>query len=502
MNVHGYELTKDWAVSNIGMTAQGKRGGKRYFLKKYGVFKMPRHDASTSDRLYAKLKGEFDAFKDNRIAINEALKSLAGPGGNIILPTDWFVDDIDYIEATEFVEGLIEDEAILRLPRKDILFIMLTAVGAVRNIHRKNIVHSDLKRTNILAARNSEGNAVAKVIDFDRAYFVDNVREDELGGDQSYMSPELACCFMYDMAEETLACLSTKSDIFSLGVVFHNYLANGAFPKIVGLTGPLKAKADDGQTVYCCEALLAGAGLEVSSKVGDKYLTHLLAAMLQPEPEDRPTAQEVLDTLKMKKVLDLKAGSVITIEGEAPSGAAAPSADPAPSTSTATTATERTVGYCAPWPEHAITFVEDKLAAQGYVSSEQIVRKGTKCYRLCKAGGADRVFTVENLTMLGMAIKGAAAPARRESAPAPAPTPAPARPERSADTAAAGTGAELWEADAAYRYDMSAITAGGYKGVTKTTKNGVKGYALIKMNDEQRFMTFDKLKLLKYVSKK
>lgn len=490
MNVHGYELIKDWKVSNIGMTAQAKRGGKRYFLKKYGEYKMPRHDASTSPRLYDKLKGEFDAFVENRIAINTALASLAGPGGNIILPTDWFVDDIYYIEATEFIENLIEDEDILNLPRENILFIMLTASGALHNIHRKNIVHSDLKRTNILAARNSAGNTVAKIIDFDRGYFANNIRPDELGGDQNFMSPELAQCFMYDMADEALAYLSTKSDIFSLGLVFHNYLTKGAFPKISGLTGALKARVDEGQIVYCCEAILAGARLEISRKVGDKYLTHLLAAMLQPEPEDRPTAQEVLNVLKTKKILDVKPDSVISIEGESIA---------AESSRMSATVSDTPVlpsGYCHPWPEHRIVFNESKLADNGYVSSEQVDRKGVKCYKFYKRDGVSRVFTIDNLSILGLVSD--ATKTSERVAPVKA-TESAARTHTADVTEDENT---LWEEDAAYAYDMSSITGSGYKGIAKATKNGIKGYVLIKMNDEQRFMTFDKLKLLKYVLKK
>lgn len=478
MNVHGYELVKDWAVSNIGETAQGTKGGKRHFLKKYGGYKLPRRNASTSPSLYNRMKAEFDEFMEYRIAINKALASLAGPGGNIILPTNWFVEDIHYIEATEFVENLIEDENILKLPSENILFIMRSAAGALHNIHRKNIVHSDLKRTNILAAYNSSGNTVAKIIDFDRSYFADKIRPDDLGGDQSYMSPELAQCFLCDMADEALAYLSTKSDIFSLGLVFHNYLTGGAFPRISGLTGPLKARADEGQTVYCCEAVLAGAHLEISKEVGDKYLGRLLAAMLQPEPDDRPTALEVLDVLKTKSVLDIKAESAITIEGDVPDEPAAP------------------VGYCSPWPEHPIVFHEAKLLEGGYVASEQVDRKGVKSYHLYKRDGTKRVFSVGNLLVTGFASSiGTAsdrvAPPRREEAP---PRPAPTT-VIDGDTA-------LWEEDAAYSYDMAAITAGGYKGVSRATKNGVKGYVLIKMNDDQRFMTFDKLKLLKYVHEK
>ncbi len=492
MNVHGYELTKEWAISNIGMTAQGKRGGKRYFLKRYGEYKMPRRDDSTSPKLYAKLKAEFDSFMENRIAINKALATLAGPGGNIILPSDWFVDDIYYIEATEFIERLIEDEAILALPREDILFIMLTAAGALHNIHRKNIVHSDLKRTNILAARNSAGKTVAKIIDFDRSYFADNVRPDELGGDQSFMSPELSQCFIYDMADEALAYLSTKSDIFSLGLVFHNYLTGGAYPALKGLTGALKARADDGKTVYCGEAALSGAQLVISKRVGDEYLTHLLAAMLQPEPTDRPSAGEVLEVLKTKRVLEIKPDSAILIEGAAkatarPAGTAGGTGSPSKAKAT-TGGSKPPTTYCEPWDGHKIRFRKAVFELYGYVSSEQILHKDIKCYRFYKKDGTSRVFTIDNLMIIGLAEEGKDAP----------PAPKPARPV----TTDIKDGDGLWEADAAYRYDLDAVLAGGYKAVAKAEKNGIKGYVLIKKDDEQRFLTFDKLKLLEYVVKK
>lgn len=487
MNIHGYELIKDWKVSNIGMTTQAKKGDTKYFLKKYGEYKMPRHDESTNARLYDKLKAEFDSFMGNRIAINKALSSLAGPGGNIILPTNWFVDDIYYIEATEFVDNLIEDEDILRLSKEEILFIMLTATGALFNIHRKNIVHSDLKRTNILAARNSSGKTVAKIIDFDRSYFANDIRPDELGGDQSFMSPELAQCFMYDMSDEALEYLSTKSDIFSLGLVFHNYLTKGGFPKISGLTGALKARADEGQMVYCCEAVLSGARLDVSKKIGDKYLSHLLVAMLQPEPSDRPTAQEVLDVLKTKRILDIKEDSTVQVEGESKDSRLSMTTEVVPESRTEK---KTCTGYCSPWAEHKITFNEEKMRVNGYIGTEQTLRKGLKCYTFYKKDGSSRIFTIENLKLMGIADTSSStssyvATDKKESTPK-----------------IIDEGEGLWEEDSTYKYDMSAIKAGGYKGVSKIKRDGKKLYALIKNNDEQKVVAFPTLKLLKYVLKK
>ena len=521
MNVNGYELIGDWKVANRGFTAQATKGGKKYFLKRYNLKKMPRRDASTTPASYERLKKEFESFMNNRIAINKALRDLAGPGGNIILPVNWFVEDICYVEATEFVSGLIEDEEILNLSDDEKLFIMLTAAASLYNIHKKKIVHSDLKRTNILAAHNATGRIAAKIIDFDMSYFEDDIRPKEMGGDQNFMSPELAQCFIYDFIDEALECMSTKSDIFSLGLVFHDYLVTekytdetgkrrtrGCHPKIEGLTGKLKKNMEEGKTVYCSEALLAEARLVVSGKIKEKYLRHLIAAMLQPEPEDRPTAHEVLDALRNKKVLDLKS-DWIRIEGEdgetpAPSKREEPAGStsagrPAPAPAREATPARDTApaapsGFCAPWGEHAATFAVDKLSASGYVASEQFNKDGKKCYYLYKRDGSKRLFTFENLVLLGLMSRtggGSKSVAKAPSEPTPPPS----------KTTVSEEG-KLWNEHADFTLDLDAVKRGGFVSVAKAERNGIKGYVLIKASGEQRFLTIDKLKILRFANKK
>lgn len=503
MNIRGYELVGDWKVANRGFTVKATKGGKKYFLKKYGMYKMPRRDASTAEVTYKRMKTEFESFMNNRIEINKALADLAGPGGNIILPTHWFVDDICYIEATAFVDDLIEDEDILKLSIEDKIFLMLTAAGALHNIHKKKIVHSDLKRTNILAARNSSGRIAAKLIDFDMSYFENNIRPDELGGDQNFMSPELAQCFMYDMADEALEYMSTKSDIFSLGLVFHDYLVTekytddsgngrirGCHPKIIGLTGKLKERADAGKTVYCCEALLSEGKLVISDKITQKYLRHLIAAMLQPEPEDRPTAFEVLDALRNKRVLELKSDS-IQIEGEEDIIEVHKDTEEEPSPMVPT-------GFCAPWPEHSISFNTANLNASGYVASEQYDKAGNKCYYLYKNDGNKRLFTLETLLMLGFA--GSDDEDGKSSGTTDVPTDGHS-PIVSADIITYNDG-KLWDEHAEYGYATDVITSNGYASVAKAEKNGLKGYVLIKPSGVQRFITIDKLKLLGFLHRK
>ncbi len=486
MNVHGFEIDGDWKPANRGYTAIAKRGGKKYFLKKYGDFKLPRDDGSTSAKGVERITREFNEFMENRIAINLALKELAGPGGNIILPLEWFVDDICYVEATEWVENLISDEEILKLPMDEIKFIMLTAAGALNSVHRKNIVHSDLKRTNLLAARNSSGRAVGKLIDFDKSYFVNNVREDELGGDQSYLSPELGYTLMTDLSEEGIALLSTKSDIFSLGLIFHNYLTGGEMPTYRDLPDHLAARLAEGKAVYCFEALLTENGkLLISPKIKEPYMANLICAMLQPEAEDRPTALEVVAALRDKSVLPIKEGSrILQSGGTAPAKAVtAAKTMPKPAVKPATKPVSTPEGFCDAWPEHGITLNVDKLRSVGYVAAEQVVQGTNKGYKLYKADGSSKVMLPSVMKLTGFAT----------AASAPAPTPAPA-----AELEDDGT---LWPEDAGYAFNLDVVKKAGYAKVAKCVKNGKQMYALIKATGEQRVVSFSNMKLLGYVVK-
>lgn len=472
MNVNGYELSGDWQVSNIGHTTTATKAGKKYFLKRYGTYKMPRRDESTAGPLYEKLAKKFTDFMEYRIAINRALSELSGgPGGNIIPPNDWFLDDIQYIEATEFVNGVVDDKDALQLPIEDKFSIILTATAALYNIHRKNIVHSDLKRTNMLVVRNEANKYVGKIIDFDMSYFADNIRPRDIGGDQNYMSPELAKCFMSDMAEEDLKHLSTKSDIFSLGLILYNYFTGGEQPKIEGLTGKLKEKADNNKVVYCCNALLNGAHLIVSSKIKNAKLSKLIASMLSLKPNDRPTALEVLNKLK-----EIARDLGINVFGNA----AAP-------TETVREPLPVVRGLCEPWEEHGIKFNEKVLHDNHFVGIERAESGTVKCYSLCRENGEKRIFTSANLLLLGIAVREDSGTKRNTAV---------------SDAGLLANDTEITYLGTVYRLDMNKIKNNGYVRVEKSTQGGIEGYKLIKADGKFIFYTAGSLKRSGYLISK
>lgn len=484
--VKGYELITEWKASNRGWTAKAKKGGKVYFLKKYNQYVMPKKDGSCSETLYRKRTQEFNDFKKNREDIIDALEACCGDGGNIIIPQDRFVYDGYYIEATEFVNDLIDEDAICKLPAEDKILIMKTASAALATVHKKNVIHSDLKISNIMAAKNGMGKYSAKLIDFDMSYFEGNVRPDELGGDQVFMSPELCDAIKLINREgedspntiEAMDKLTTKSDIFSLGLVFHRYLT-GKMPTFEGLSDELMEEGDLDK-VYCADALLSSetSKLVVCGDIPEKYLRHVIATMIQYEPELRPTAQEVLDALKEKKVLDLKSDSV-WIEGEE-NGGHAP---------------DMPEGFCEPWPEHKITFDEDKMKAGGFVASEQAEVGGNKVYAFYTSDAKKRIFNLSNVKLLGFAVgEGGAKPSSTTTLPsAPPPT--------------KSESWTLWEDDdprEEYTFDKSTASKLGYGEIIKAQRGTQRGYVLVKNNGTERpgLMSFGNLKMLGIVVKK
>jgi serine/threonine protein kinase len=253
-SIRDYMLTGDWKTSTGGMTAMAQTEGRKFFLKKYKNPVQPNTADIAAGRIskktYEANKTRFDSFVSARSKINEFLSTKAGMGGNIILPLEWFVDANLYVEASEFVSGLISDDDIIRLPYENKKLVMLTATSALASVHKLGIVHGDLKATNILGAKNAAGNYVAKIIDFDCSYFMTEKPKNDIGGDQVYAAPELGLCWMSEMEPEYVDQLSVKSDIFSLGLVFHRYIT-GDLPQPKSIPKEMLDKYNRGSIFNC-----------------------------------------------------------------------------------------------------------------------------------------------------------------------------------------------------------------------------------------------------------
>lgn len=473
--VHGYKILKEWEISNTGYTALAEKDGKKYFLKKYSGYKFPRSKGSATDKAYERARKRFNDFKTSRENINDKLKEISGSGGNIVSPMNSFVEDLCFVEVTEFYDNVFDESRIYLLNDDEKKFLMLTTAASLETIHGKGIVHSDLKRSNIIVVRSGSGKRiVAKIIDFDKSYDISNIRPDDLGGDQCYMSPELVNCLINDYSDESIKDLSDKSDIFSLGLVFYNYLTGGKFPDIIDESGKLVKSG----TTYCGEAVLRGMRLRIGTAIKNECLRSVIANMLYSDPKKRISAREVRLALRDGTVLEVKEDSGIKYVGEKKTKVGRSREIAVPES------------FCEPWEEDGIVFKIEELKKNHYVAAERKEEgTGRRYYELYDdKGGVKKMFR-NNLLLSGFA--------------------------KSSYTASGSV--KKIEKDDARKYKIvksvkfrgneytvndTLLEKDGYKGVVRTIADGKEQYALKSKDNSLRNMSVNNIILYGYLNKK
>ncbi len=530
MTVHGYTLTTDWKNSNCGQTAIGVKAGRQYFLKKYQVPVNPVNNGSLDQKTFDKNKKRFDRYVAYRIGINKKLREISGMGGNIVAPADEFVYENHYVEASELVEGVVSDDTLdsllATLPISTKELAMMTAAGALHSVHSVGMVHSDLKPKNLMLAKNAMGNYVAKLIDFDASYFVADIPHGDVLGDPNFYSPELAVYLdtedesEYERNEKLL---SVKSDIFSLGLIYHYYLSNGKMPEQIKLTPALQKRKDKGRKIYTWIVLNNGCEIRIDDAITDIKYRALLYDMLEKDPALRPTAAQVLKTIKSPApasvyeeafsshgivpdtaalrrsyysfrrasdgntyVLRTKDGRGVRMTKEEllEQGLAKKGTDGCAEYDTTKTTETVSAGFDTPYPEHDIVIDEAYMRGRGFIGMKKAVLAGKNGYDLLKADGSKLFFTYDKLLMLRYAKKKTLG-----GAGAVKPDPSPGKTDESCiDTP--------WP-EHAIRFDAEKIKARGFVSVKRYTSNGINGYIFSMHDGQQRFMPEQTVLILK-----
>lgn len=123
---------------------------------------------------------------------------------------------MEYLEGTD-LEKLIKAEKCIDVPRAVDIFIQIAE--SLEHAHAKGIIHRDVKSSNIIIQKVSEGAELAKLVDFGIASDIMDEQCSKSGsgaaiGSPPYMSPEQCA------GERTDA----RSDIYSLGCVMYEAL--------------------------------------------------------------------------------------------------------------------------------------------------------------------------------------------------------------------------------------------------------------------------------------
>ena len=282
--LHGYTLDEtQWEVKGGGGQCNtAKKDGKEYFIKRLAF---PRYPASSDN-----FKG---SFKQKKIDIcnewyrrrQEIVRAIPGSGtGTTVKPIEYFREGPCYYEVANMIDVTsIPYDEIYKESKEDKARIMLTVAMSLADLHKKGIVHCDLDPRNILISRVAGSkNLVTKLIDFTDSFFENDPPETIMSKD-FWWSPEVA---LYSKAAASGVSpnpykkyISCKADVFSLGIVFHQYCTEGGKP-------PICTKAQPWQEFN------AGKTPQIDSKIEPEFRA-LIADMLECEPSKRPAMADV-----------------------------------------------------------------------------------------------------------------------------------------------------------------------------------------------------------------
>lgn len=289
--IKGYTILEDFTTAGGGLSKWtfARRLGKDYFIKEFLAPTYPTPDGPGSPKSKAQKKARCDAFERHHQTLMDKLDGRSSEGGNLVVTADFFRYGAKYYKVTDKVEVTgLKPKDVAKLPWKQQRLILLTVSHSLKILHTAGVVHGDLKPDNILIKEKSGGQFVTKLIDFDNSYVSGNPpSSDEIVGDQVYYSPELLR-YVTKSPDAKAGDLELRSDTFALGLIYTEYLT-GAKPDF-----------DQKRYHYACEAVNDGASLTLPAAIVEP-IRSLVARMLAPRPDQRPTISEVFDSVKASR---------------------------------------------------------------------------------------------------------------------------------------------------------------------------------------------------------
>jgi serine/threonine protein kinase len=287
--LHEYKLLQDFTMVGQCRWTFASKGGEEFFLKEFLEPIYPLPSAPGSEKTKDFQRKQCEEFEKHHTAIKDALKGKSVKGGNLVITLDFFREDARFYKVTaRVIVAGVDISAISALPLDKRIIVLLTVANSLKLLHQSDIVHGDLKPDNILINKTEAGMYVAKLIDFDSSYFSKKPPA-EVVGDPVYYSPELG--FYIEFPEKrNPRDLQIQSDIFALGLIYHQYL-----------TGELPGY-NTAKYKYAYAAVSDGAKLAVNDAVPPK-LRALLSVMLRKEYSRRPDISQIMFCLKESDIL-------------------------------------------------------------------------------------------------------------------------------------------------------------------------------------------------------
>jgi len=278
-----YRITQPFTNAGGGQSEWtfAERDGVSYFLKRFLRPTYPVPGAPGGERVKENKRRQCAAFEEHHRGIQALLGPLSASGGNLVVAREFFLHEAHYYKVTERIDTTTMPlTAVSRLPLREQTRLMVGVAHSLGILHRKGLVHGDVKPDNLLLKKSADGFHTAKLIDFDNCFRTGAPPDPaDMVGDPLYYSPEMTA---YLHGEADGASMTAASDVYALGIVFTQYLTGSA--PVVSEQSEALAETDE-------PAL-------PPLPPGREALAPLLAAMLHPAAGKRPALPEIAEALK------------------------------------------------------------------------------------------------------------------------------------------------------------------------------------------------------------
>ena len=276
-----YEQTTQFTNKDAGTSVwcKAQKNGKTFFVKK---MLSPVRPANAADLPAEKYRMRVQRFEQALAAKRSMYQAIADAdkSGVITIPCEIIEYQNHICAISEFVAGNVKPEQVCQLTDWQKIVILRTLTMAVWNLHRANVVHSDMKPSNILFTQMPDNPAcIMKLIDFDSSFIksAPPKTSEEVCGDLAYFAPEV----LRQSCGEFVT-LDERVDIFAMGLVFH-YLWTGKLPS-------------RSSTNTISECLLSGESIELDLSI-PLAIRKTIERMIDVQPENRLTCPVIYEIL-------------------------------------------------------------------------------------------------------------------------------------------------------------------------------------------------------------
>jgi serine/threonine protein kinase len=265
--------------------------GEHYFVKLLHDYKYPTASSGGTPKSKAKRLAKCEHFETYQMPLYTIIKDTSDSLGIGCPIVDCFRHEENYYTVYRKIDDrLLSADEVARRSHEIKIGLLADMAKQVGIFHKNNIVHADLKPDNIMVSQYGD-HFIVRIIDMDNCYASGYpAAQGEVASSIIWDSPELV---VYNNTAKDVPgnTLTTKSDIFALGIIFAQYYC-----------GEVNKALQFDKTKYrnvCAEALLDGQTVTVSEReIAHDDLRKLITKMIHRDASLRPDISVVIEALE------------------------------------------------------------------------------------------------------------------------------------------------------------------------------------------------------------